>query len=149
MRLDQLSQALQGLTYGGVHANTTNLAYTAYEDIPPVGEAEGTQPFFGTSSKSQTLVGWNAGGGIEWMVSQNWSVKAEAIYWNLGNMNVATTSAAPLIGSATLGRTRTPQYSIPAHAGAGNTNINYQGVIARAGINHHFNFACSPVVAKF
>jgi outer membrane immunogenic protein len=139
-----------GLTYGGVHANVTNQAFTAYEDIPPTSVAEGTHPFFGTSSKSQTLVGWNAGGGFEWMVSQNWSVKGEAIYWNLGNMNVATTSVAPLIGSANWGETRTPRSSIPAQAGAGNTAINYQGLIARAGINYHFDFSrATAVVAKF
>lgn len=127
-----------GLTYGGAHANVTNQAFTAYEDIPETGYAEGTQPFFGTSSNSQTLVGWNAGGGVEWMLSQNWSVKAEAIYWNLGNMNVATTSVAPLIGTI-WGASSTPFFSIPALAGAGNTSVNYQGIIARVGINYHFN----------
>ncbi|NDB70380.1 MAG: porin family protein, partial [Methylocystaceae bacterium] len=32
---------------------------------------------------------------------------------------------------------------------SGTTSINYQGVIARAGINYHFISASAPVVAKF
>jgi outer membrane immunogenic protein len=32
----------------------------------------------------------------------------------------------------------------------GATRVNYQGVIARAGVNYHFNwFAPAPVVAKY
>jgi outer membrane immunogenic protein len=36
------------------------------------------------------LSGWTAGGGLEWMFMQNWSLKAEALYWDLGRMNVET-----------------------------------------------------------
>lgn len=126
-----------GLTYGGVHANIVNQAYTVYEDVPNIGFQEGMQPFFGSSSKFQTLTGWNAGGGCEWMITQNWSVKTDAIYWDLGNMNVATSSIAPLIGTTFWGYSQSPRYSIPVQAGRGSININYQGIIIRTGINYH------------
>jgi hypothetical protein len=33
---------------------------------------------------------------------------------------------------------------------AGATRVNYQGVIARMGVNYHFNFGGSaPIVAKY
>jgi outer membrane immunogenic protein len=67
------------------------------------------------------------------MFMPNWSVKAEASYWNLGNMNVRTT----VVGSAA------------NNYGNGTTNVNFQGVKAVAGINYHFNFGATPVVAKF
>ena len=139
-----------GLTYGGVHSNITNLANTQYVDISNPEVEVGVQTFYGTTSRAETLVGWNAGGGLEWMVSQNWSVKAEALYWNLGNINVNTTAVSPNAGSWLWTAVGQPLGRIPASAASGNTNINYQGIIARAGINYHFNFASvAPVVAKF
>ena len=83
------------------------------------------------------------------MVSANWSVKAEALYWNLGNMNVATTTTAPAIGSAFWGVGTSPRFTLPGQVVVGDASINYQGIIARAGVNYHFNSASTPVVAKY
>ena len=134
-----------GLSYGGVHANVTNQAYTFYLDKTLPQFEQGNQPFFGTSSTAQTLVGWNAGGGLEWMASNNWSVKAEALYWNLSNVNVTTISRAPGIGAPLWGLndgiagSGSKPLLIPAQLGSGNARLNYQGVIARAGINYHLD----------
>ena len=49
-----------------------------------------TTPSLAAATSRQTLVGWNVGGGLEWMFMPNWSLKAEAIYWNMGNMTVPT-----------------------------------------------------------
>jgi outer membrane immunogenic protein len=153
-----------GLTYGGAYANVRNAAVnnitssqsfattTVNSENGGVVPAPGTvgtesfsQLFLGGGNKAQTLVGWNVGGGLEWMFMPNWSVKAEAIYWNMGNMNVATYSiAAPSVSSnlGTIG-------SVPSIA-LGNARVNYQGVIARAGVNYHFNWgAAAPIVAKY
>ena len=138
-----------GVSYGGVHAQETNIAYSAYEDFTYTTTPNAIQPYFGTVSRSQTLIGWTAGSGVEWMVTPSWSVKAEALYWNLGNMNVGVTSLSPQIGSAWWNGTGTPKFSLPSQVASGTTSINYQGVIARAGINYHFNSASAPVVAKF
>jgi outer membrane immunogenic protein len=149
-----------GLSYGGVYANISNFAVTNINRHEVYEEYSGdrgsfSQTYIGGGNKSQTLVGWNVGGGLEWMFMPNWSLKAEGIYWNMGSMNVGTYSiAAP----ATL---PTGSLSIPvgivsennsSNVGAtfGNVRVNYQGVIARAGLNYHFNWgSTAPVVAKY
>jgi outer membrane immunogenic protein len=35
---------------------------------------------------TNTRPGWTAGGGLEWMGSPNWSVKAEYLYYDLGKI---------------------------------------------------------------
>lgn len=32
---------------------------------------------------------------------------------------------------------------------SGQTRLNFQGVIARAGVNYHFNWGSAPVVARY
>ena len=32
-----------------------------------------------------SVVGWTAGGGVEYAVSRNWTVKAEYLYYDLGS----------------------------------------------------------------
>jgi outer membrane immunogenic protein len=138
-----------GVSYGGARAQITNLAYSAYDDFTYTQTPNAVQPYFGTVSRAQTLIGWTAGSGLEWMVTPSWSVKAEALYWSLGNMNVGTTALSPQIGSAWWNVSGSPRFSLPGQVASGTTSINYQGVIARAGINYHFNSASAPVVAKF
>jgi outer membrane immunogenic protein len=134
-----------GLTYGGVYANVNSASFASasqsfdrFPTFAAVFPNGGNFTFVGGGNKSQTLVGWNAGGGIEWMFMPNWSLKAEALYWNMGSMNVPTASfAAAPVGNGS------PMATI------GFTRVNYQGVIARAGINYHFNWFSSPVVAGY
>ncbi|MGJ0505584.1 MAG: outer membrane protein [Methylocystis sp.] len=136
-----LIYATGGLTYGGVYANVRHTGVTqldnSFTTAPNFINRDVVSPgltytSIGGGNKSQTLVGWNVGGGLEWMFMPNWSVKAEGIYWNMGNMNVptATFAAAPVstaLNSAGIG-------------GIGATRVNYQGVIARAGVNYHFHW---------
>ena len=78
-----------GLAYGGVISNTalfTSRAAGAATTNPAVT--------LSNANYQKTLVGWTAGGGLEWMFMPNWSLKAEYLYYDLGN-------ASP--------RTRTPQ----------------------------------------
>ncbi|GLI92999.1 outer-membrane immunogenic protein [Methylocystis echinoides] len=147
-----LLYATGGLTYGGVYANVNSVAMTtitpnysgpSFETLSlggmGLGSSASNYTFVGGGNKSQTLVGWNVGGGLEWMFMPNWSLKAEAIYWNMGNMTVptATFAAAP------------DSYHVPLVT-VGAVRVNYQGVIARAGVNYHFNwFAPAPVVASY
>jgi outer membrane immunogenic protein len=138
-----------GVSYGGARAQITNLAYSAYDDFAYPQTPNAVQPYLGTVSRAQTLIGWTAGSGLEWMVTPSWSVKAEALYWSLGTMNVGTTALSPQIGSAWWNVSGTPKFSLPGQVASGTTSINYQGVIARAGINYHFNSVSAPVVAKF
>jgi outer membrane immunogenic protein len=146
-----LLYATGGLTYGGVYANVNAAATTGI--TPNLGDLRVLElgrgmnnslygvnyTFVGGGNKSQTLVGWNVGGGIEWMFMPNWSIKAEGIYWNMGNMTVPTATVAVPPDS----------YHIPLST-VGAVRVNYQGVIARAGVNYHFNwFAPAPVMAAY
>jgi outer membrane immunogenic protein len=153
-----LIYATGGLTYGGVYANVRQWTNTSL-DVSLVNISNGNtllgpigtnHTFVGGGSKSQTLVGWNVGGGIEWMFMPNWSLKAEGIYWNMGNMNVptATFAAAPITGVG--GNLFGGLSAFNGLSTVGATRVNYQGVIARAGVNYHFNWgAAAPVVARY
>lgn len=45
-------------------------------------------PFWsGSASKNETLWGWTLGGGVEYAVTDNWTVKAEYLYADLGDIN--------------------------------------------------------------
>jgi outer membrane immunogenic protein len=87
---------------------------------------------------SQLKAGFIGGGGLEWMFLPNWSVKAEALYYDLGrstlNQNLVSTTAAGVVLSNT----------------GTQTSWRNNGVIARAGINYHLHwFDAAPVVARY
>jgi outer membrane immunogenic protein len=42
-------------------------------------------------STSENHIGWTVGGGVEWMYSRNWSVKAEYLYLDLGSADYRLT----------------------------------------------------------
>ena len=145
-----------GFAYGGAYANVSQNAneYVLHQQNISVSPAVPTPPFvnpgqnlwFGNTNQSQVLVGWTAGAGAEWKFMTNWSVKAEALYWDLGRINVNT---------STYGTTVYVPTNAPApwfwnnNFGWGKTSVQYSGIIARAGVNYHFNFESAPIVAKF
>jgi outer membrane immunogenic protein len=118
-----------GLAYGGI--NTTD---NVFQSAPANG-------FFGAGRGqiSGTLVGWTAGGGVEWMFHPNWSVKVEYLYYDLGSVTstsplVAINPVPPVVGSYALTRAST----------------RFNGNIVRAGVNYNFNWGYpAPVVAKY
>lgn len=146
-----------GLAYGGAWANVntnavSNILVGISGNRGVTNQLSASQTYFGGGSSSAILLGYTAGGGAEWMFLPNWSLKGEALYYNLGNMNIATTAiAAPSYGlmNGIIQGAETWQLASGSGVAAGNTRVNYQGVIARAGINYHFNFGNNPVVAKF
>jgi outer membrane immunogenic protein len=82
-----------GLSYGDVWANVTSrgFANTNVKDLSaPYTPPATAQGIIGGGGASSLLVGYAAGGGFEWMFTPSWSLKAEAIYWNLGNLNLPT-----------------------------------------------------------
>ncbi|MGA8170743.1 MAG: outer membrane beta-barrel protein [Methylocystis sp.] len=119
-----------GLAYGGANLNTSGFA----SEGSPIGGSA-----FAGSTYSDTLVGWTAGGGLEWMFSRNWSAKVEYLYYDLGCLT-STPALAPITAGngAVIG-------AIGQQASA-----RFDGHIVRAGINYHFNWgAPAPVVAKY
>jgi outer membrane immunogenic protein len=126
-----------GFAYGGAWATASQRS--AENFTSETGRVFHTSAWTGAGSQNQLLTGWTAGGGLEWLFAPNWSLKAEALYWNLGNLTVRTVQVGitPDAGS------------FYGNSGWGNTSLNYAGIAARAGVNYHFNSDAAPVVAKF
>jgi outer membrane immunogenic protein len=132
-----------GFAYGNAYANVVQ---SAVENVvstqatnPPTIRYRQTNTWLGGGRQNQLLTGWTAGGGAEWLFAPNWSVKAEALYWDLGRQNVQT-SLIGVSGNAA---------EIANNIGSGRTSVSYQGVMARAGVNYHFNWGAAPVVASY
>ena len=71
-------------------------------------------PGVASASESKTLSGWTIGGGLEYMVARNWSVKGEYMYADYGNGRY---------GDATTGF----------------TDLGLSTHTVKGGINYHFN----------
>ena len=100
-----------GFAYGGTKASSSSVG-TDYTN---------TDSFAGSSSGTRT--GYAVGGGLDYWLSSGWSVRAEALYYNLGTANYAV---APLDAmSASEGLSTTASH-------------NFEGVEVRAGLNHAF-----------
>jgi outer membrane immunogenic protein len=135
-----------GFAYGNAYANVVQSAVeNVTRTIVPGGggtaftDYNQTNTWLGGGRQNQLLTGWTAGGGAEWMFMPNWSLKAEALYWDLGRMNVQT-SAFGVSGRAD---------RVLNNFASGRTSVSYQGVMARAGVNYHFNWGAAPVVASY
>jgi outer membrane immunogenic protein len=118
-----------GFAYGGVHEGV-DIAST----LPPSGL--GLSPAFG--SFTNTRPGWTAGGGLEWLFSPNWSVKAEYLYYDLGRVTFG-------VGGLTLATAGATFFTdLPV------ASTRFNGHIVRVGLNYHFNWwGAAPVVAKY
>jgi outer membrane immunogenic protein len=85
--------------------------------LPPIPALAGT-----VETASNTRTGWSAGAGVEWGIAQNWTVRVEYLYLDLGN----ATSVFPISN-----RLQTSSL-----------NMN----VARVGVNYKFG---GPVVARY
>ncbi len=136
-----------GFAYGGVHASATHAlgateAGANVANAQPFSYSIAVPTFGGVGNYSGTRTGWTAGGGFEWMIAPNWSVKAEALYYDLGSVTFASTPVGAFSNGAGAGPSL-------AYSNAPATRVRYDGVIARAGVNYHLNWGAVPVVAKF
>jgi len=152
-----------GLAYGGVHASATHgglmqgvlTGMNAAAFPTPYNYAlfNGTYTFPiipGGGSYSNTQAGWIAGGGVEWMFMPNWSLKAEALYYDLGSAGVYSSPVSVVspytihLGGINASAGQLFIANVPV------TRTKYDGIIARAGVNYHFSwFAPAPVLAKY
>src|SRR6478609_856273 len=99
-------------------------------------------------NNGNSRVGYTLGGGIEWMFLPNWSVKAEALYYDLGRNN--NNNNARLLAMTCNGATCAVPGGLFASSLITQNSNRSNGVIARAGINYHFNWgAPAPVVARY
>jgi outer membrane immunogenic protein len=99
-----------GLAYGETEfsANIHRSAILIKFDVP--------------ASTKDTRTGWTIGGGVEWALARNWSVKGEYLYYDLGDTTI--TGNVTLFGIVT--------------AATANYSFATRGNIARIGINYRF-----------
>jgi outer membrane immunogenic protein len=86
---------------------------------------------FSTVSGTATRTGWTAGAGVEYAIGNNWSVKAEYLYVDLGSYNTLIPSAPDCV---------------PTGACSFVVHHSYTDNIARVGVNYRFG---GPVVARY
>ena len=104
---------------------TGGAAYAHVSDSYFLSNVPGGGPVNSFASDSTTLLGWTAGGGVEVGFGQ-WSVKSEALYYDLGDHSLVR--SCMLVSGALCA---TPNTLHPA-------NFENRGVIARVGLNYHF-----------
>src|SRR5947209_13565269 len=109
---------------GGVAFGSTNLPTIA------VATVAGIPGFFTTNGGSTTRVGYALGGGVEYAFTNNWSVKVEYLFTDLGRNN-----RTYLLGTG-------PGFTVTGRE---------QNHIIRAGLNYKFDWfgAPGPVVARY
>jgi outer membrane immunogenic protein len=96
----------------------TNLQVTnSFTDATNAGASE-------SASTTTNKVGWTVGGGVQWALSRNWSVKAEYLYLNFGGV-----TANGIITNASAGA---------GYAQGISTSANLTTQVARGGINYKF-----------
>jgi outer membrane immunogenic protein len=148
-----LAYGTGGLAYGNVYASSyqwtsAQTRDTAEEAPDPAVVETSMQPGLpGFSNRySGFKAGWAAGGGLEWMFHDNWSLRAEGMYYNLGTIDLASTPVVVNCGGVACGGIAnggTMWATTPV------TKIQFDGVIARAGVNYHFNWGAEAVKAAF
>ena len=105
-----LIYATGGVAYGGGSSSFT--AFDSFNDL------------LFTGSPSSSRVGWTIGGGVEYAITNNVTIKGEYLYYNLGS---TTFTSVPTGAFAT------------AFPGIVATNkYTFDGSIVRAGVNYKF-----------
>jgi outer membrane immunogenic protein len=94
-------------------------------------------PTCNNASISDTRVGWTVGGGVEWMLKNNWSIKGEYLYVDLGSATSTSTSIVTATGLP---------IALPNNTITHNHDLTEN--IVRVGLNYKLNWA-GPVVAKY
>jgi outer membrane immunogenic protein len=111
-----------GLAYGETKINSS-IAQS-------VVEPGALGPYSGVGTDSEVRFGGTIGAGLEWMVFQHWSVKAEYLFVGLGR---ASTNAVQLVS-----RDFAPGFVGTFSSASAITSANFNESIFRGGINYHF-----------
>lgn len=101
-----------GLAYGNVSNNSLGVQEYIYEGTFRGGSS--------TTNSSSVTTGWAAGAGAEYIVADNWSVKGEYLFTQLGNLNIQGYPASinpPLAGTSVLNGTIGPWLTHQARVG--------------------------------
>jgi outer membrane immunogenic protein len=114
-----LVYATAGVAWASVR---TSVAYLQNEQNPPA-----LLPFGSANQTTTETFGPVVGAGVEWKWTANWSVKAEYLYADLGNMSINTQLIQP---NLTLGGVQ--------GAATTTTTTHLHDNIARVGVNYKF-----------
>ncbi|MCJ9702819.1 MULTISPECIES: outer membrane protein [unclassified Bradyrhizobium] len=124
---DWMIYATGGLAYGHVKASTSIVDPTGGSGTPCLNV------ICGAGAAESWRVGWTVGGGGEYRLSSNWSVKLEYLYYDLGSEKYTFFNQVFPIA--------------PGPARGFDATANFTGHIARVGLN--YKFGSGPVVAKY
>jgi outer membrane immunogenic protein len=111
-----------GLAYGKTEFSTS-ITQNCNNTIAPIPCGSGL--YSAAATDSLLRFGGTIGGGVEWLLTQNWSVKAEYLYVGLGTSTVNFNLINPLLGL---------NFSSATVVSATHFSEN----VARAGLNYHF-----------
>jgi outer membrane immunogenic protein len=106
---------------------TGGLAFGQHQLGIGVSDPTGTPPANLFNQTSEWSAGWTVGGGFEWMFARQWSLKAEYLYVDLGN--ISSTINYNYLSVVPGGTPQTSSLTATAH----DTDN-----IVRGGINYHF-----------
>ena len=112
-------------TGGGAFAGSSGSGSITYT---PTGDTAPTATF--TGGGSGTRSGWTLGGGLEYAVTPHWTIKAEDLYANFGNISNPPRNCADVDGGETCALFSNVTFKSAGNAG--NTNI------FRVGVNYKF-----------
>jgi outer membrane immunogenic protein len=121
-----------GLAYSEIHASTQlsqsdSLTTDPSFPAPFTGSGSGGQGF------SELVTGWTAGAGVEWMFTQNWSVKVEYLHYDLGTSSFSWVAQDTTTDTSTTPPTPGPNNGFIYQNET--TSIHNQGNILRVGLN--------------
>ena len=123
---------------GGVAFGGFDISYSLSGNNTANGGINAGNAFFGSNSFSNTRVGWTAGGGIDYAVTNNWSVFIEYRYTSFGAISNSGLAAAVLA-------------TTPGVTGSvlnANRTLNQNQV--QVGFSYKFDtYAPAPLVAKY
>jgi outer membrane immunogenic protein len=109
------------LVYG-----TGGLAYSEIQATTSLSQSDSSIGFTGSGTGgdgfAELVTGWTAGGGVEWMFTQNWSVKVEYLHYDLGTASFTWLAQDTAINIGTVYQNET-------------TSVHNQGNIVRVGLN--------------
>jgi outer membrane immunogenic protein len=92
--IDAFGTARLRLGYAFDRAMVYGTGGLAYAKVRDSLQGDTGYAWSGTSWRA----GWTAGGGVEYAVNRNWSVKGEALYYDLGSQDLVSTGSGAAVG---------------------------------------------------
>jgi outer membrane immunogenic protein len=110
---------------GGLAVTNIRVSNSFSDDAPEQG--------VGGSSSNELKAGWTLGGGAEWALARNWSLKAEYLYLNFGSASASSSiNCGPAVVAACAA------FAPPVTPSPFSTSADLSAHIARVGLNYKF-----------